>query len=71
MAGSPIELVKKSLHFVVDNLKNDDQFSIVTFGSKAEVMLTLTKMSPAGTYVITNCFLPSSASLPLLPPPYY
>jgi Mg-chelatase subunit ChlD len=50
MAGSPMRLVKESLQFVVDNLKNEDQFSIVSFGTLAEVNLQLTKMNSSGKW---------------------
>jgi hypothetical protein len=52
MSGSPINLVKESLKFVVENLKPEDQFSIVCFGEKARVDLQLSKMTPQGTKIV-------------------
>ncbi len=49
MSGEPFNLVKKSLHFIVEHLEAQDQFAIISFGSKSDTDLQLTKMSSAGT----------------------
>src|SRR3990167_1144059 len=47
MSGERLNLAKKTLRFIVQNLKQTDQLSIVTFGSTTEVILPLTTMSSA------------------------
>ena len=56
MAGSPITLVKASLKFVVETLKPEDQFSIVSFGATAKVDLPLSKMTTDGLIIILYSF---------------
>lgn len=42
MAGEPLDLVKRSLHRVVDQLDNDDQLSIVLYGDTVHTLLAPT-----------------------------
>jgi Mg-chelatase subunit ChlD len=48
MAGEKIQLVKKSMECVIQQLKPTDQFGIVAFDDTVETMLPLTSMTPEG-----------------------
>eukprot|EP01125_Pyxidicula_operculata_P019302 TRINITY_DN698_c1_g3_i2.p1 TRINITY_DN698_c1_g3~~TRINITY_DN698_c1_g3_i2.p1 ORF type:complete len:1226 (-),score=381.44 TRINITY_DN698_c1_g3_i2:32-3709(-) len=48
MSGDPIKLVKETLHFMVQQLGDEDQFGIVSFGSDSTVELHLTYMNNGG-----------------------
>lgn len=48
LLGSPLALVKDSLHFVINNLTADDKLGIVTFDDSVAVSLPLTLMDVNG-----------------------
>ena len=48
MSGEKINLVKKSLSFMVDQMKSHDHLSIVLFDSNVESILKVTKMDKEG-----------------------
>lgn len=45
MGGQPLELVKQSLRHVVKTMNEGDRFSIVTFGTEAELLLEQTPVT--------------------------
>jgi Mg-chelatase subunit ChlD len=48
MAGTKLDLVKKTLSFMVDQLKDEDNLSLVLFDDQIDTPLQLTKMSKQG-----------------------
>ncbi|KAK3028131.1 hypothetical protein RJ639_038992 [Escallonia herrerae] len=48
MAGAKLELVKRAVHFVIDNLSPSDRLSIVAFSCGAQRMFPLHRMSEEG-----------------------
>jgi hypothetical protein len=48
MNGVKLELVKKTLNFMINALQNEDKFSIVTFDTTARTDLPLTLLNDAG-----------------------
>jgi Mg-chelatase subunit ChlD len=48
MVGSKMDLVRKTLSFMVEQLKDEDQLSLITFDSLVYTDITLTKMSNEG-----------------------
>ena len=48
MSGEKMKLVKSSLEFMVDQMKEEDHLSIVTFDTNVETILNVTKMNKEG-----------------------
>jgi len=48
MAGQKLELVKKTLSFMVDQLKSEDNLALVTFDNQIDTPLRMTKMTKDG-----------------------
>lgn len=53
MSGGPLELVRKSLKQVVSQLGNDDQLSIILYGSSTHIHLVPTKTNSENRDLIT------------------
>lgn len=48
MKGTKLSLLKRAVHFVIDNLGLSDRLSIVSFSNTATRMLPLRRMTEAG-----------------------
>ena len=48
MAGEKLELVKRAMGFLIDNLGSDDRLSVVAFSTDARRIIRLTRMSDDG-----------------------
>ncbi|KAL8052024.1 hypothetical protein ABFX02_06G185800 [Erythranthe guttata] len=50
MYGKKLNLLKRAVHFVIDNLGPSDRLSIVSFSSQARRIFRLTRMTDTGRY---------------------
>ncbi|XP_012834508.1 PREDICTED: uncharacterized protein LOC105955338 [Erythranthe guttata] len=50
MYGKKLNLLKRAVHFVIDNLGPSDRLSIVSFSSRARRIFHLTRMTDTGRY---------------------
>ncbi|EYU39677.1 hypothetical protein MIMGU_mgv1a018884mg [Erythranthe guttata] len=50
MYGKKLSLLKRAVHFVIDNLGPSDRLSIVSFSSQARRIFRLTRMTDTGRY---------------------
>jgi hypothetical protein len=48
MAGSKMTLLKKTMEFVIQSMKPEDQLGIITFNNQVKIDLALTKMTEEG-----------------------
>lgn len=55
MSGKKMELVKESMHFIVDQLTDQDRIALITFNTEVSVDAKFTSMSDFGKKEVRRC----------------